>query len=471
MMKLRTLLLIIIGVIAGALSSCIEDGFTTSPSDAPVFSTDTLDMGVIFTDEPSPTSRFTVYNRASKSINISDIRLSGDNASAFRINVDGISGDVFSNVEIRGKDSIFVFVEATLPQTQALTPQKVEASIDFTTNGITSGVIVAASGQNVRRIKGEVLTANTVFDSELPYQIFDSLTVAEGAELRLRPGTTLCFHDKAMLIVRGTLVSEGTVDKPVTMAGDRTGNVVADISFDIMSRQWQGVFFTSTSRGNRLVNTNIRNTVQGVTLTETELDMLDCRLRNSGDLVLESYHSAVAADGCEFSEGGGGLVYFQGGTVRMSQCTFANNYLFTAIGGPALGLSHLGSDEKGLDDGSGFPWLKAQFANCIFAGLGSEFSHGDLAGYDVYLRNCLIKSKGEDDDNFINCIWEADPLYYTVREDYIFDYRVKPESPAIGAGDPSLVSERAKTDAYGVARAVPPTIGAYEYVEPVEETD
>lgn len=469
-MKKTALLLIISTLLATALGSCIEDGFTTSPSDQPVFSTDTLDLGIIFTDEPSPTSRFTVHNHANKSINISQINLSGENAGNFRINVDGISGNTFNNIEIRGKDSIFVFVEATLPPNLANTPQKINASIDFLTNGVTSSITVAASGQDVRRIRGQVLTQNTTFDSGLPYQIYDSLTVAPGATLRLDPGTTLCFHDKAMLIVRGTLISDGTADKPVTMAGDRTGNVVADISFDIMSRQWQGVFFTSTSRGNRLTHTNIRNTVQGVTLTETELDMLNCRLRNSGDLVLESYHSAIIADGCEFSEGGGGLVYLQGGDVTFTNCTLANNYLFTAIGGPALALAHLGSDEKGADDGSGLPFLKAAFNNTIFAGLGSEFSHGDLAGYDVTMRNCLIKSKGEDDDNFINCVWDADPLYYTIREEYIFDYRLKPESPAIGAGDASLIPARALVDPYGVTRANPPAIGAYEYVEPDPET-
>ena len=32
------------------------------------------------------------------------------------MNVDGLSGREFHNVEIRAKDSIYVFVEATLPE-------------------------------------------------------------------------------------------------------------------------------------------------------------------------------------------------------------------------------------------------------------------------------------------------------------------------------------------------------------------
>ena len=102
-------------LIVFALGSCIEDGFTTSPSDQPVFSTDTLDMGVIFHEQASTTHRFTVYNRADKSLNISHISLSGENAGYFRLNVDGFSGKSFDNVEIRANDSIIVFVETTLP--------------------------------------------------------------------------------------------------------------------------------------------------------------------------------------------------------------------------------------------------------------------------------------------------------------------------------------------------------------------
>lgn len=465
------------------LPSCIEDGFSTSPSDQPTFSTDTLDLGVIFTDEPSPTSRFVVYNRNSKSLSVSRIALSGANAGLFRLNVDGISGETFSDVEIRGKDSIFVFVEATLPENGAKIPVKMDADLNFTTNGVTSTVVLTASGQNVTRLRARTIETDTRLTADLPYQIFDSLVVAPGATLTIDPGTTLCFHDKASLIVRGTLLSNGTADKPVTMAGDRTGNVVSDISFDIMSRQWTGVFFTASSTGNHLAYTNIRNTTQGVVLAgpsyapdtetaqsdEAQLSLLNCRLRNSGGMVLEAYHSSVKAVGCEFAEAGGGLVYLLGGSHIFNHCTFANYYLFSALGGPALSLGHLSTDPKiGSDDGSGLPYMSAEISNCIFYGNGSEFSHGDLTGSQVFLRRCLIKSEGTDDANFLNCIWGEDPLYYTVREEYIFDYRLKPESPAIAAADPALTLPEAATDYYGLSRGPQPDLGAYVFTAPEE---
>lgn len=476
MKSLHILSLIVIAVLGATFTGCIEDGISTSPSDQPVFSTDTLDLGIIFTDEAAPTHRMLVHNPHSKGMSISNIRISGPAADCFRLNVDGMTGREFSDVEIRSNDSIFVLVAATLPENDSDTPVRVEASLDFTVNGLTSSVVLAASGQDVRRLRGETLNENTRFDSRRPYQIYDSLVVSEGAALTLAAGTTLCFHDKSMLIVRGTLISEGTPEAPVTMAGDRTGNVVGDISFDIMSRQWTGVFFTATSKGNRLTETNIRNTWQGVAISgdgadsEPALTMVNCRLRNSGGLVFEAVHANVLAAGCEFAEGADGLVYLQGGTAVFNHCTFANYYLFSALGGPALQFAHIEviKEENRLDDGSGLPYLAADFSNSIVYGNGGDLSHGDLSGSQVYFRRCLLKSEGSDDDNFLGCLWDTDPLYYTVREEYIFDYRLRPESPAIGAGDPSLTLPLAATDGYGLTRGAVPDMGAYVFTPPAE---
>jgi hypothetical protein len=89
---------------------------------------------------------------------------------------------------------------------------------------------------------------------------------------------------------------------------------------------------------------------------------------------------------------------------------------------------------------------------------------------DVSIRRCLIRSNGTDDDNFIETIWGEDPRFYTVRNDYLFDYRLKPESPAIGAADPLLTMPEAYVDFYGRRRSADmPDLGAYVYVEPETE--
>lgn len=451
-MKLRNLpLYIILALLTLLPVSCIEDGFSTSPSDQPVFGCDTLDLGMVFTDEPTATVRTVLHNPGSKGLNVQRIAVSGPDASCFRINVDGRSGSEFANTEIRSRDSIFVFVEATLPEAPHARPAVYKAQLDVTTNGVTRSLPLKATGQNVRRLRAKVFETDAVLDATMPYVVFDSLVVAPGARLTIEPGSTLYFHDKASLVVRGSLHSRGTAEEPVNFTGDRTGNVVGDISFDIMSRQWTGVFFTATSTDNILEYTDIRNTVQGVMVNEAPLTILGCRLHNSGMTVLEAYHASIMAAGCEFTEASEGLVYLEGGTHRFERCTFSNNYLFTAVSGPAISFAHVSADPKtGLDDGSGLPYCQASINNSIIYGIGADLSHGDLSGTQIFFRNCLMRSAGSDDDNFINCLWDEDPLFYTVREDYLFDYRLQPESPAIGAADPALDSFLPATDLHGL---------------------
>ncbi|MDE5997305.1 MAG: hypothetical protein K2G77_03730, partial [Muribaculaceae bacterium] len=113
---MRILFFFFISLIAMSFwSGCISDEFTDSPSDILTFSTDTLSFDTVFTDLGTPTARLKVYNRASKSINISSIRMRNDDG-VFSMNVDGVSGKVFENVEIRANDSIFVFVECQIEE-------------------------------------------------------------------------------------------------------------------------------------------------------------------------------------------------------------------------------------------------------------------------------------------------------------------------------------------------------------------
>ena len=372
-MKHCSLLIFIALVLAAA--GCIEDGFTAAPADAPVPAVDSVRLGTVFTDEPTPTRRFTLRNHASKSVSVTSITLGGDHPEYFRLNVDGFSGREFHDVEIRGKDSIYIFVEATLPPNGRDVPVDISATIDILACGVSRSVVVDAQGRDAERLCATRITADTRFTPGKPYIVYDSLVVAPGATLSLDAGTELYFHDGAYLAVRGTLMTYGTPGQPVHMTGDRTGYVVADISFDIMSRQWTGVFFTSTSRDNVLTGLDMRNTWQGLYVEgpETSLTLVNCRLHNSAGLVLESVHARTEAVGCEFAEGGEGLVRLQGGTATLNHCTLANYYLFSAISGPALQLAHLSADMD--DDTSGLPYLQATVANSIIYGLGSDPRH------------------------------------------------------------------------------------------------
>lgn len=470
---LKSLLIPVIGAICMALSlqGCIEDGFSSSPADRPTFSTDTLDMGTVITTDVSTTRRFTVRNPHAKGMIISDIHIDGANAEIFRLNVDGFSGTSFNNVEIRPNDSIYVLVSCTLPPNGQDKPVDVDAAINFTVLGVTDRVVLRATGQDVERLKGQVITHDTTFDLGRPYQVFDSLVVAKDTRLTLAPGTTIMFHQGAYMRVYGTLESNGTPDAPVTLRGDRTGDVITGITFDLMAGQWQGLEFAAGSHGNVLSHTTVRNTAKGVIADRTSLEIINSRLRNSQFRALTSIFSDITAVGSEFAEAPWGDVYLAGGNSRFEYCTFPNYYLFSAIYSPAIVVAHLNAETAistdDEPDADTQPYTVATFVNSIIYGLGNDITPGDLNGTSVTLNTCLLKSTGTDDDNFLNCLWNTDPLYYTVREDYIFDYRLRPESPAIRAANPSLATHpAAQTDAYGVPRGNNPDLGAYVFIQP-----
>lgn len=472
MTKIKTMLVVGGLLIIMGLSSCIEDGISTNSNDQPTFSTDTLDMGPIFTEAGTPTHSFTVYNRHDKIINIDEIKMRDDAEGMFRLNVDGVSGKEFQNMEIRPNDSIYVFVEATLNANNTDAPMVVERHLDFVVKGITSTVVITAEGQDVERKKGLVIEQDTRFTANKPYQIFDSLVVKEGATLSLDPGVILYFHNNATLRVEGTLVSNGTTEMPVNMTGDRIDNVVNDLPFDLMAGQWAGLEFTSTSRNNHLSHTSIRNTVWGVFVDSIgsqenpALTLINCQLRNSQEYALASIYSDIKAVGCEIADAAAGVMFLRGGNHVFNHCTFANYYLFSALGGAAIQFDHINDD---TDDNSGLPYMVADFTNSIIYGNGTELSHGDLTSTSITLRYCLLKSEGSDDDNFLCCVWGQDPLYYTVRNEYIFDYRLKNESPAIGAAYLTYTLPEASYDRYGMPRGEQPDLGAYVYVPAEEE--
>ena len=472
-MKRLNFLFISIIFISLLHTSCIEDDFTTSSSDLLKFSTDTVAFDTIFTDVGTPTKKFVVHNTHKKMINISSIRIKGDSDGKFYLNVDGQKGDSFQNIEIRGEDSIFVFVEAYIDPTDRNNPIEIKDKIEFLTNGVEQNVVLTAWGQDVIRKRGEIITENTVLTAEKPYLIFDSLVVEKDATLTIDPGTVIYFHDKAKLTLRGRMLANGTQEMPVTMRGDRLDKVVGDISYDLMSGQWGGIDIAESSYENEMRYFLMRGSTTGVSIDSCNTDrrklyVFNSVLHNSSNSVLKSAHAWIEAEGTEFSDAKDAVVDLTGGRVSFINCTLTNYYLFSAISGKILTLNYLLPAQK-----EELPLMTANFDNCIIFGNAGDISVGDLTGSSVYLRSCLLKSSGNNDDNFIGCIWKGDPKFYTVREDYIFDYRLRNKSDAIAEGDRTLTPERLALDRYGVNRFESEgiDIGAYVWVPAAEDTE
>lgn len=462
--------------LAAALSAtgCIEDAVSSSPSDQPSFSTDTVRMGELFTLDASPTHRFVVYNRHDKVMNISEIAFRGDAAGQFRLNVDGQAGSSFHNMEVRPNDSIFVFVEATLAENSDDLPVQVLAWIDFRVNGVTSSLPVKATAQDVVRFSGNTrYSTDASLPANRPCFISDSLVVEPDATLTIPAGARLLMHEESEIIVHGTLRIAGTAEKPVSIAGHRTGFVAAQIPYEVMSGQWGGIRFTSTSRSNEILHASIRNSTYGLRLEHAGGDAAspalvaaNSVLRNSKGYVVDATLSSVALLGCELAEAAMGVVSLQGGDCTINQCSLGNYYLFSAVGGPLLQVGHYDLENGDSDDGlpAEMP-LNLAVANSIFCGYGGDLNVGDFTGFPVTFTNCLLQSAGSNDDNFINCLWETDPGFNIDRHAYIFDYRVGPTSPALEYADPALWGRYATllgTDINGDARTPSPTAGAYQ---------
>lgn len=460
-------LVIALGMLA-VTAGCIEDGISSSPSDQPVFSRDTVNLGDNFTLTPTTTARFLAYNRSDKVLSINSVSLRQDTPGTFRINVDGMAGETFRNVEIRPDDSIYIFVEATLPATGSGRLSEVKGYLDFLTNGVNSTVVLRAQGQDAERRKAyRVKGEGECWDATLPYIIFDSLVVDPGATLTLRPGTQLYFHDKAYMKVYGTLLAEGTADEPVSLTGDRRGNVVGNIPFDLMASQWEGLTFAADSRGSRLSHTTVCNTVSGIMADRgSDVTFHNCRLRNSAGSVLTASHATVTLTGCEVAEAAEHALDVTGGVTEATHCTFANYYLFVYPSLPIVNFSHTGAGNDDNDD-SGLPAARALLSNCIIFGLPSvDFAPGVLDGTDITLRGCVLKNDGADDDNFLACKWATTPEWGVDRPSYVFDYRLLPSSPLHGTADAAFIPAGAEDDAAvdmtGALRRPSPTPGAYQ---------
>ena len=456
------------------VSSCIEDDFATGSSDLPEFSVDTLSFDTVFTGEVTATKRFLVYNRHKKQLNIERISFAGAPEGAkFYMNVDGRSGEEFSNVEVRGEDSIYVFVEARVDVNSSTTPFDVFDYLRFVTNGVEQTVVVRAAGQNANTVRNLHITENTTLSDPRPYRVMDSLVVEEGATLTIPAGKTIYFHDKALLKIRGTLIADGTTGSDVVLRGDRLDKVAGSIPFDLMSGQWGGVVIERGSFDNTLRHVYMQGSSMGVVvdscgvIDRRKLYLYNSVLHNSSGSLLTAAHSWIDADGCEFSDCRYGVVDLTGGRYTFNNCTFANYYLFDAIMSPILTLWYVLPTDKTYDN----PLMQAEFNNCIVYGNCSDINEGDLTGSDVTLHNCLLRAEGTNDANFIDCLWGKDTCFYTVREDYYFDYRLRNESEAIGVGSAERVPQAARTDYYGNERLQERgvDIGAYVWIEQKEE--
>lgn len=467
-----------------AVSSCKKDDLLTDSSAKLEFSADTVIFDTIFTSLGSTTKQLKIYNRNSRPINVSSIRLAGGNTSPYRLNVDGIPGKSFSNVEVAGKDSLFIFVEVTIDPNSSLTPYLVMDSIVFETNGNMQDVDLVAFGQNARFIIADraILNGNSfipyalldtnlnttiTWDNVLPYVIYGGYAVVDSSQtLIMQPGTRVYFGNNSGLWVYryGTIKVQGNINEPVKFEGVRRESYYQDVP-----GQWDRIWINEGSDQNEITYAEIRNGFIGLQ-TECLLDTAPpkrVKIQNtiienmSGFGILSRYYEIIAKNSVIARSGQYGVALSQGGNYEFKFCTIANYWNNGQRNTPTVYINDYAINQS--NNAVEFPLSKADFLNCIIWGNNDEELELDFefnsTGYNF--RNVLLKTElNTTGSNFSGMIINQNPQFVDYAED---DYQLQSGSPAINAADGNYIDlPDTGTDIKGVDRTGDPDIGAYE---------
>lgn len=231
-MRVYVLLVLVLALVF-AFGGCRKQRITTDPSARLEFSRDTVFFDTVFTTIGSTTQLVRVYNRNSETIVIDEIALEGGSPSNYRINVDGYVGPAVENIQLRGGDSLWLFVEVTVDPSDQNLPFVVEDRVRFSSNGNDQGVELVAWGQDAifhggpRQIS--VLPCDEVWTPEKPHVIYGVVAVDENCNLTINAGTQVYCHARSGLYVfRGSLDVQGQKGNEVVFQGDRLESQFAE---------------------------------------------------------------------------------------------------------------------------------------------------------------------------------------------------------------------------------------------------
>lgn len=452
-----------------SFSACNEtDDYSSDPGHRLSFSQDTLLMDTLLTGIPTSTRRLKVYNPHRKALLISSIILADAGKSGFRINVDGMQGNRFSDVEIAGEDSLYIFVEATLPRQDDAGIRSVKDSILFHLNGTCQEVKLQAYAQDALTLRGKVIAHDTLIASQCPILIYDSLSIAPGAHLTLAAGTRLYFHGKAGMQIHGQLSAEGTLSAPVLFRGDRTDRLFPHLPYDRLPGQWGGLHFHRSSYGNRLVHADIHGGGFGIRCDSSGTDRRKLTLESS--IIRQVSGNGLELTACqavignsEISNAGENCVSLLGGDYTFTHCTLANYFSWNVRKGTALQIRN----EQG---GTAYPLSAATFRNCILAGSGTDEINGGRSAdehiaFNYHFSHCLVHSTEEVNDRIVNVIWRKDDNFSLMDSHaQAYDFSLNEKSQAINWGKRED-AHAYPTDRHGDSRLedTAPDAGCYEF--------
>ena len=435
-----------------------EDEITTEPSAILSFSSDTVMFDTVFVSKGSVTKRLKVYNPNKNAVRISNITLAGAETSPYNLIINGVETPVATNLELRGNDSLYVLVKVNIDPSAANLPFLVADSILFETNGRRQGVKLVAYGQNaVFHTKKSIGT--TTWTNDLPHVLLDSVLVQEGATLTIEKGTQVVGTNKAVLLINGRLLVQGTPEERVSFSGYRK-----EAEYAVAPGQWEGIRILTKSNGNSIRYADIRNTLYGI------------RIGNPGQ-------AGTLIEGCQiqYTYLDGIVAFTSDVKVVNTLITYFGQYGFGGLGGgnyevlyttianynnplpretPAFVIADYIPGTEIKDQA-----LNLKLLNSIVYSDGSETFKDEILidasanatieiGYSI-LRTDLYKAIFNTNGNILN----KEPEFKDVDKK---DFSLDAASPA---RDKAKVITGITTDLKGNVRSSTPDIGALEFKE------
>jgi len=474
-----TITLFILIVLSISFSACNDELFSNNPKDKLSFSTDTLTFDTVFTTIGSATSKIMIYNRNNTTLKITSLGLAGGASSSFKINVDGSlsSNNQFSNIEIRAKDSMYVFVSVTVNPV-ATSPLFIQDSIVFKTNGVAQNVKLQAYGQNVTVLRNKYYLDNTTLTAEKPYLIYGYVAIDTAKTLTLNPGCKLYFHNNANMIIYGNLRANGVVGNPISLRGDRLDNIkyATPFPYNNVAGQWGGLYLLWEGGNHVLHDVNMNSGYVGVYFSNQNrnviptLEITNCRIHNFLLYGLVVQNGNVQVSNSEISNTSSYSVYLNGGKHSFIQSTIANYFDNNPVQPvnrdkkPALMIMNLNRVAP----------MQTIIRNCIISGNNeNEFSLVSqyLDQYNGVFDHCYIrKPVGLTLSQFTNIRWYAknDTVFKSTQYDLIkntyFNFMPDSISPARGFADIDI-ARQFPLDLNGNNRLIgnKPDIGAYQW--------
>lgn len=497
-------------------SSCRKD-FDFEPSNGTLtFSKDTVYLDTVFTNIGSSTYNLKVYNRSNKDISIPTLRLGQGQASNYRLNVDGMAGKEFKNIELLAKDSMYIFIETTFDIQSVVTANNqflytdiIEfdsgsnlQKVDLVTlvkdaifiypnkdaNGIAKTLTFDVDGDGVdddTNVQGRFLADSELnFTNKKPYVIYGyaavgankTLTIDAGARVHFHANSGLLVTNNASLKVNGQLSpDQTTLTNEVIFESDRLESL-----FDNIPGQWGTIWLFQGSKENNINFATIKNATIGILAENNpnplipKLTIKNSKIYHSSNFGILGRATSITAENVVINNAGqSAFAGTYGGSYNFTHCTIANYWSSSFRQFPALYLNNflIREDETTVTNAL----TAANFNNCIIYGNDNpEFlvEKEEGAAFNFKFTNCLIKFKDNrlasdphyDFSNTVlynNIVLNEDPDFLDTKKNKLI---IGQKSAAINVIGNNPFSNQLPFDILNVSRTATPDLGAYQHV-------